>query len=370
MSAERARELGVLIGKGVPGPLNAITDVGGVAVGHSTLIQGEGPLIVGRGPVRTGVTVVQPRVEPLWRAPVFCGFHRLNGNGEMTRLHWIAEAGLLMAPIALTNTHSLGVGRDALIALEVDEHPPGDLYWRLPVVAETWDGVLNDINGSHVTRKHVGEALHRASSGRVKEGNVGGGTGMIAYGFKGGIGTASRLVEIGNQVCVVGVLVQANHGRRERLMVNGIPVGDKIDGSVIPDVMLRARDWEGSGSIVVVVATDAPLLPHQCDRVAGRASLGIGRAGGAGEHFSGDLIVAFSTGNASLTPGDYGEQVPAVSTVSMVAHGHIDGIFDAVIEATEEAILNALLGAETLSGRDGITAHALEPQDLVGALGQ
>ena len=293
----------MVIGRLPPGPHNAITDVAGVRVGHTTIVRGDGPLRVGEGPVRTGVTVVVPSPDP-WGTPAFAGAHRLNGNGELTGLEWIRESGLLTSPIAITNTHSVGVVRDALVALEravAAERGVQAAPWSLPVVGETWDGVLNDIDGFHVRAEHVREAWKAATSGRVAEGNAGGGTGMICHGFKGGIGTASRVLPEEDGGYRVGVLVQANHGRRERVTVAGVPVGERISADVVPLPGPRtAGEPPGAGSIIVVVATDAPLLPHQCARLAQRPALGIGRAGGAGEPSSGDLIVAFATGNGGV----------------------------------------------------------------------
>jgi D-aminopeptidase len=359
----RARDLGIVVGKGVPGPLNAITDVGGVRVGHVTLIDGEGPLVVGRGPIRTGVTVVVP-AESIGSSGLFGGSHRLNGNGEVTGLEWMRESGLLTTPIGLTNTHSVGVVRDALIAAEVGSHPPDEMFWSLPVVAETWDGRLNDVNGMHVRPEHVRRALERAGRGPVAEGNVGGGTGMVCHGFKGGVGSASRVVA--PREFTVGVLVQANHGRRERLAVNGVPVGEHIPHAEVPvpgRPPAGGPSGEGAGSIIVLVATDAPLLPHQCIRLAQRAGLGIARTGGAGENSSGDMFVAFSTANVVPTGDDPADG--SIVEVRMLEDAAIDPLFHAVIEATEEAILNALLGAETMTGRDGVTAHALDERRLV-----
>lgn len=314
------------IGELEPGRRDSIADVG-VRVGHTTLIGGDD--------VRTGVTVVVPPALPL-----FAGAHRLNGNGELTGLEWIRESGLLTTPIGLTNTHSVGVVRDALVAAQVE---PGQEQWHLPVVGETWDGRLNDINGFHVRAEHVQAALASASED-VAQGNVGGGTGMICHGFKGGIGTASRLA--GEHV--VGVLVQANHGRRSRLRIDGAPVGrelgvDRIPGPTPP-----------GGSIIVIVATDAPLLPHQCERVAQRAALGVARTGGAGENSSGDLILCFSTQAVG-------------ETVRMIPNESIDVLFYAAIEATEAAIVNALLAAETMTGR-GTTVHAIDRDALEAVL--
>ena len=271
----RARDLGIEIGRLPSGPANAITDVPGLAVGHTTLIEGED--------VRTGVTVVVPPPTPL-----FAGSHTINGNGELTGLEWIRDSGTLTTPIGLTNTHSVGVVRDALIAAA----QPGEWDWSLPVVGETWDGFLNDINGFHVRPEHVSAALEAAHDGPVEEGSVGGGTGMVCHGFKGGIGTASRVVEDG---WMVGVLVQANHGRRWRLRVNGVPVGERIGPDVVP--LPESGAGEGAGSIIVLIATDAPLLPGQCERVARRAGFGIARTGGMGERSSGDFALCFATGN-------------------------------------------------------------------------
>ena len=410
MRAHRARAVGLFAASGPTGPLNAIVDVGGVAVGHVTHIVGEGPLVVGEGPVRTGVTVVVPRPESAALNPVFAGIGRLNGNGEMTGSHWIEESGLLTSPIALTSTHSVGVVRDALVEVERSQREGSD-WWSLPVVAETWDGLLNDINGAHVSADDVWAALAAASSGPVPEGNVGSGTGMICHGFKGGIGTSSRVVagsvgdaggeaagnaggeaagDAGGEAAgyTVGVLVQANHGSRRRLVIDGFPVGRHLDDSVIP---LPGGDLqEGMGSIISVVATDAPLLPHQCRSLAARTAVGIGRAGGVGEHWSGDLSIAFATGHSDLGRGRLGggrqagssEQVVSPRGRSPDSGGDAPGpcgdlqelpgawpllvdaatlvaLYEATVDATEEAIVNALFAAETMTGRDGITAHAL-----------
>jgi D-aminopeptidase len=349
----------VVIGSGRPGPLNAITDVAGVRVGHVTLIEGDGALRVGAGPVRTGVTVIVPPGE-IWDQPLFAGCHRLNGNGELTGLEWIRESGLLTSPIGLTNTHSVGVVRDALIADQVSQRgPDAGHFWALPVVGETWDGLLNDINGFHVTPEHVGRALSAASAGPVPEGGVGSGTGMVCHGFKGGIGTASRICapELGGHT--VGVLVQANHGRRERLSIDGMPVGQVIGPDEVPIPDAPGAPPCGSGSIIIVVATDAPLLPHQCRRLAQRAGFGVARTGGVGEHTSGDLFLCFATGNRGMTAGELGHDSPVTFPLRMLSDAYITALFDAVVEATEEAIVNALFAATTMTGRDGITAHAL-----------
>jgi D-aminopeptidase len=361
----RARELGIQVGTGVPGPGNEITDVQGVRVGHTTLIQGDGPLEVGRGPVRTGVTVVLPHDGDIWKESLFAGCHRLNGNGELTGLEWVRESGMLTSAIALTSTHSVGVVHDALIAHEVAAGGE-EIFWSLPVVGETWDGLLNDINGFHVKPEHVSQALVSASGGEVAEGSVGGGTGMICHGFKGGIGTASRVVAEQAGGFTVGVLVQANHGRRRRLQVNGVPVGQVIDADEVPVPRLRRRPVpEGAGSIIVVVATDAPLLPNQCDRLAQRAGLGIARTGGLGEHTSGDLFLAFATGNRGLSSGDYEDEEALTQPLRMLSNTYIGPLFEAVVEATEEAIVNAMLQSPTMVGRDGVTAHGLDGARLV-----
>ena len=361
----RARDVPGLELPGEPGHDNAITDVAGVRVGHATLVRGDGALSVGEGPVRTGVTVVVPAARPTWRTPLFAGAHRLNGNGELTGLEWVRESGMLTSPIALTNTHSVGVVRDALVRAQLPDRDPRELFWSLPVVGETWDGLLNDINGQHVAAEHVFEALAAATDGPVEEGAVGGGTGMICHGFKGGIGTASRVVRLRDRIHVVGVLVQANHGRRERLCVAGARVGRYLDAERLP---LPESPAQGGGSVIAVIATDAPLLPHQCERLAQRAGLGIARLGAGGEHFSGDLFIAFATGNAELPTSDYGGESPTLVSVSMLVDAHITEFFDAVADSTEEAVLNALLAAETTTGRDGITAHALTPELLSEAL--
>ena len=363
----RFRDLGLRVGLLDPGELNAITDVPEVRVGATTLLAGEGALDVGHGPVRTGVTVVVPHDE-IAEHPVFAGCQRLNGNGELTGLEWVRESGQLTTPIAITNTHSVGVVRDALVRHDAGRHGDATSYWSLPVVGETYDGALNDINGMHVRPEHVDAALTAATGGPVAEGNVGGGTGMICHEFKGGTGTASRLVD----GWTVGALVQANHGRRERLSVDGVPVGTELPTSAI------ASAWDeeeriaaaGAGSIIVVLATDAPLLPHQLERVAQRAGLGVARAGGGGEHSSGDLFIAFSTANRErLASYKAGGGARAVD-VQMLPDAGITPLFWATIEATEEAILNALVAAETLTGRDGITAHALPHDELVGVMGR
>ncbi len=362
----RARDLGLTIGHLMPGPNDAITDVAGVRVGHSTIVRGTGPLVVGEGPVRTGVTVVCPREGLAREEPAFAGCHRFNGNGEMTGLEWIREAGMLETPVAITNTHSVGVVRDALIAAEFEERT--EEYWCLPVVAETYDGTLNDINGQHVTAEHVREALANARSGLVAEGSVGGGTGMICHEFKGGIGTASRRLAEVDGGWTVGALVQANYGRRYMLRVDGAPLGRVLTTEHIPSPYeTEETPPAGTGSIIVILATDAPLLPIQCDRLARRASIGLGRAGGGCDDASGDIFLAFATGNRGI-PWSGLEGPPATVSLGMVTNEHITPLFYAAAEATEEAILNALLAAGTVTGRDDITAHGLTPDLLLGAL--
>lgn len=357
----KATDLGITVGTLPPGPHNAITDVAGVRVGHTTLIWGDGPLVRGQGPVRTGVTVVIPSEEP-WRNPLFAAPHRLNGNGELTGLEWVRESGALTSFIGLTNTHSLGVVRDALVAHEAALRGPEEEFFALPVVGETWDGVLNDLNGFHVRPEHVAQAIDAATDGDVPEGSVGGGTGMIAHGFKGGIGTSSRVIASTDGSYTVGVLVQANHGTRERFSVNGVSVGAAIElpgdhtaGSALP---------EGSGSIIVIVATDAPLLPHQCRRLAQRSALGIARTGGAGENGSGDLSLCFSTANHGAIPAGFSREAPRTASVEMLSNDRIDPLFYATIEATEEAILNAILASDTMVGINGTIRHGLPHDQL------
>lgn len=365
----RARDHGIIVGDGTPGPHNAITDVAGVKVGHCTLFTGEGPLTVGEGPVRTGVTVILPP-GTIWDEPLFAGAHRLNGNGELTGLEWVRESGLLTSPIGLTNTHSVGVVRDALIGHEVRiRGPHAGHFWGLPVVGETWDGMLNDLNGFHVKAEHAFEAIEAAHDGPVAEGVVGSGTGMICHGFKGGIGTASRVGPEAGGGYTVGVLVQANHGRRERLAVNGVPVGRAIGPDEVPLPADDSGPAPGLGSIIIVVATDAPVLPHQCTRLAQRAGLGVARTGGVGEHTSGDLFICFATGNRGMTAGELGHEDRRTVPLTMLNDSYITALFDAVVEATEEAILNAMLTAETVVGRDGITAHALSGERVAQLLG-
>jgi D-aminopeptidase len=366
----RARELGIEIGVLPSGPNDAITDVGDVRVGHSTIIRGEGPLVAGVGPVRTGVTVVCPREGSARDEPVFAGSHRFNGNGEMTGLEWIREAGALTTPIGITNTHSVGVVRDALIAAEMEERPGADEYWSLPVVAETYDGALNDINGQHVGPEHVREALQNAAAGPVVEGSVGGGTGMICHEFKGGIGTASRRVPDEQGGWTVGALVQANYGSRATLRVDGLPVGRVISKEQVPSPFddEETEQPPGTGSIIVILATDAPLLPIQCDRLVQRATVGLARMGGGLDDGSGDIFLAFATGNRGLPSAVLEGDVPQTVPVRMLPNERMSPLFHAAAEATEAAILSALLSADTVTGRDGVTAHGLEPDMLLAAM--
>lgn len=384
----RARDLGVPF-RGTPGPLNAITDVAGVQVGHSTIVSGGGRLVVGDGPVRTGVTAVLPRGRESFD-PVFAAWFPMNGNGEMTGTTWIDESGFLEGPVLITNTHSVGVVRDAAIRWSRDR---GDSsLWALPVVAETWDGVLNDIDGFHVEPRHAFEALDDATGGPVVEGAVGGGTGMICNGFKGGIGTSSRVLpeEAGGHT--IGVLVQCNYGTRETLRIAGVPVGREIrdlrtcrasdvqatreflrdlsrcpdadGGSPRPDAApadpgsAAPAPWSGRGSIIIVVATDAPLLPHQLERLVKRAALGIGREGSIASHYSGDIFVAFSTANPGAAADD------GSVSLTMLPNERLDPLFRATVQATEEAVTNAMVAAETMTGAGDVRVHALPADRL------
>ena len=375
----RERDLKLPIG-GAPGPLDAITDVAGVEVGHTTLIAGSGKLVVGTGPVRTGVTVIHPRGKAN-ADPVFGAWFTLNGNGEMTGTTWLQESGLLEGPVAITNTHSVGVVRDAIIQWELRQKNALQPWW-LPVVAETYDGGLNDINGFHVKPEHVFAALDGASGGLPKEGVVGGGTGMVCHGFKGGIGTASRKLLIDQGGYTLGVLVQCNYGVRRDLRIAGVPVGEEIsdlEGCIAnndplpPDSPRRRCDARPSGdaiaeppeqgSIIVVIATDAPLLPHQLKRIATRASLGIGRQGGFGGNSSGDIFIAFSTANARAWFDDQ-----PVKDLKMLPNDRITPLFQATAQATEAAITNALLAAETTTGANDLRIYAMPVDRMLAAL--
>lgn len=362
-------DLGVKIGALEHGPMNAITDVDGVRVGHSTLIAGDGALQVGHGPVRTGVTVILPREGSPRDQPLFAGAFTLSGNGEFTGLEWIRESGLVTTPIALTNTHSVGVVRDAIVRHERHHLPSSALSWSMPAVAETFDGILNDIDGQHVKPEHVFAAIAAAANGPVAEGNIGGGTGMICHGFKGGIGTSSRRITSESGGWTVATLVQANYGRRRDLRVNGIPVGALIPTSEVPvPTPVDTRAPPGSGSIIAVTATNAPLLPEQCRQLAARAAIGLARAGGGTSLASGDIFLAFATGNREIPPEDYGTAAPVTFALEAVPHQKMAPLLEAAADSTEEAILNAILAAETMVGRDGITAYGLDPDRLLAAI--
>ena len=363
---ERGRDLGIPF-EGTTGPLNAITDVAGVEVGHRTLLAGSGNLVVGKGPVRTGVTAVFPRGRDS-NDPVFAGWFTMNGNGEMTGTTWVEESGFLWGPVMITNTHSVGVVRDAVIEWVVRAGRMQSDEWSLPVVAETWDGGLNDINGFHVTKQDAWAAMDSARGGPVVEGSVGGGTGMVCNQFKGGIGTSSRRLEAADGGYTVGVLVQCNYGRRRYLRIAGAPVGQEIADLMPcrapcsgPRSGVAAAIPPDVGSIIIVVATDAPLLPHQLKRLARRAGLGVGRLGGVASNSSGDIFIAFSTANARASRDS------GLAQVSMVSNDQITPLFEATVQATEEAIVNAMLAARTMTGADDLMVYAL-PHDRLRAV--
>jgi len=363
---ERARDLGIPF-DGTPGKFNAITDVPGVEVGYATLISGEGKLERGKGPIRTGVTAILPRGLGEMNDSVFAGYFLLNGNGEMTGTAWVEESGFLEGPIVLTNTHSVGVARDAVIAWRLAHGGPDaeGFAWSLPIVAETWDGWLNDVDGFHVKPEHIARAIETAHGGAIEEGSVGGGTGMICYEFKGGTGTASRAVSFPvaavadrgsskEKQFTVGVLVQANCGRRPQLTIRGLPIGKEIPGSVF--------NQQETGSIIIVVATDAPLLPHQLKRLARRAALGLAQTGSVSGNGSGDLFIAFSTANPHAA-----DSSPPTRTIETMPNDLMDPLFTATVEATEEAIINALVDNHDMTGRDNHKVEAL-PHDRLRAL--
>jgi D-aminopeptidase len=358
-STVRARDLGVPF-DGVPGPLNAITDVAGVTVGHTTVIE---DLDNGRA-VRTGVTAVLPRGRASFDQPVFAGTFALNGNGEMTGAIWVEESGMLEGPVMITNTHSVGVVRDAVIQWRVASGGADDsgYWWSLPVVGETWDGYLNDINGFHVDPEHAFSALDNAAGGPVAEGSVGGGTGMICHEFKGGIGTSSRVVRGSDGTFTLGVLVQANYGIRDLLRIAGVPVGRHLREHLVetdPALALRGHPPPGeTGSIIIVIATDAPLLPHQLKRLARRGSLGIARSGGIASNGSGDIFIAFSTANPDAN------QAGPVTKVAMMSNDNMTGLFQATVEATEEAVINAMVAARDMTGDRGHLVKALPHDEL------
>lgn len=341
----RGRAIGLPL-LGTPGALNALTDVAGVEVGHRTLVRGSGPLIVGEGPVRTGVTAIHPRGRENPGRPVFAGVHSMNGNGEMTGFVWIEEAGRTELPIVLTNTHSVGLARDAVVKWMVKTKARRMSPWMLPVAAETYDGYLSDIDGFHVTDEDVFQALEDARGGPLEEGSVGGGTGMVCYEWKGGIGTSSRLVSLGQTPGVVGALVQANFGRREQCHIAGLPIGRWLKAG--------APGLPEQGSIIVVIGTDVPLMPHQLRRVAKRAALGVGRSGAIAGHGSGDIFLAFSTGNPDFF-AEGAEPRPCLA----VPDDALNPVFEAVIQSVDEAILNALVANADMTGRDDRTIQAM-----------
>lgn len=355
----RARAFGLPM-PGTPGPHNAITDVPGVQVGYTTLISGDGPLRPGAGPVRTGVTAILPRGREGFLDPCAAGIYSFNGNGEMTGSHWIAETGALTLPVLITNTHAVGACHRGAIDWSLRERP-GAPEWMLPVVAETWDGYLNDIGGDHVRPEHAVAAIDAAAGGPVEEGSAGGGTGMNCYDFKGGSGTSSRVVEYGPDSYTVAAFLQANFGSRRQLTVCGVPVGaDLADDNPIEDT-----DWlapPGAGSVIVVIGTDAPLLPGQCTALARRVPLGLSRTGTFGGHSSGDIFLAFSTANPGAMSAGFAAGEPGYDTLRFVPWNRIDPFYEAVVQAVEEAVLNALLAARTMIGRDGHRSPAL-PHD-------
>jgi len=354
----RARDIGIPF-EGTPGKYNAITDVKGVEVGFSTIIEGEGKNIIGKGPARTGVTAIFPRGQS--NVPVYANWYTLNGNGEMTGTTWVTESGFLETPIMITNTNSVGVCRDAMLKWFLQKNwIKEDGWYTYPVVAETWDGVLNDIYGFHVTEANAFEALNTAKNGPVQEGNIGGGTGMRCLGFKGGTGTASRLIRIGDSTYTIGVLVQSNFGQKKNLTIAGVPIGIELKDTLnsVVHKLAQSHYQEGDGSIIVVLATDAPLLPHQLKRIAQRIALGVGKVGGRGENGSGDIFIAFSTAN----PGAFNRQ--KVVNVKQFPNDQINPLFEGTVQAVEEAIINAMIAAETMTGVNGNTTYAL-PHDKV-----
>ena len=357
----RARDLGVPF-SGTTGKFNAITDVKGVEVGYSTLIEGEGENNVGEGPVRTGVTAIFPRGKAKKFSPVYANWYSLNGNGEMTGTTWVTESGFLETPIMITNTNSVGVVRDAVLKWYVDTDWYGgeDWWYTYPVVAETYDGFLNDIYGFHVKEENVLEAIKNSSSGQIAEGNVGGGTGMMCLGFKGGTGTASRVLKIKDSTYTIGVLVQSNFGSKKNLSIAGVPVGIELKDTLNYkfNAPPKSRRQEGDGSIIVVLATDAPLLPHQLKRIAQRIPLGIGVVGGRGSNGSGDIFLAFSTANENAFNRD------ETATVITMSNDQLTPIFEATVQSVEEAIINAMIAAETMEGINSNKAYAL-PHDLL-----
>ena len=362
-SKPRARDLGLPF-NGIPGKFNAITDIPGVAVGFSTLIQGEGEVEIGKGPIRTGVTVILPRGKCDTPGPIWAGHFNLNGNGEMTGTHWINEAGYFISPICITNTHSVGIAHHATVGWMIDQYQ--DFFqrghaWAMPVVAETYDGLTNDINGRHVKEKHVLAALNSADSGPVPEGNVGGGTGMLTFEFKGGTGTSSRVVKIGADEYAIGVLVQSNFGSRKDLNILGVPVGKHwSENAVFSEITGRE-----TGSIIVIIGTDLPLLPIQLRRIAKRAAIGIGRTGTPGGNYSGDIFLAFSIANEIELPSMVAEQ-PVKYALNYINDHYFDDIYGAAVQAVEEAIINAMIAAESMTTIKpaGFTVEAIDHNRL------
>ncbi|WP_336914360.1 P1 family peptidase [Runella sp.] len=356
----RARDIGIPF-EGTTGKFNAITDVKGVEVGYSTIISGQGKNIRGKGPVRTGVTAILPRGRN--NNPVYANWYSLNGNGEMTGTTWITESGFLETPIMITNTNSVGVVRDAVLKWFVEtKWYKEDFWYTYPVVAETYDGFLNDIYGFHVKENHAYEALNTAKSGLLQEGNVGGGTGMMCLGFKGGTGTSSRVVKIKDSTYTVGVLVQSNFGGKKNFTIAGVPVGQELKDTLNYEFKAPPSYQPGDGSIIIVVATDAPLLPHQLKRIAARVPIGVGKMGGRGENGSGDIFIAFSTANPTAFQRD------KFTKVDQLPNDLINPLFEATVQATEEAITNAMVAAETMEGINGNKAYALPHKKVMEVL--
>ena len=365
----RARDLGLPF-DGVTGEFNAITDVVGVEVGFTTLIEGEGAVEVGRGPIRTGVTAILPRGKRKMPSPIWAGQFNLNGNGEMTGTHWINEAGYFISPICITNTHSVGIAHHGTVGWMIDQYPGffrDDHAWAMPVIAETYDGLTNDICGRHVKEEHVLNALNSAAAGLVAEGNVGGGTGMITYEFKGGTGTSSRRVKIGSDEYTIGVLVQSNFGSRKDLKILGVPVGQNWpENAVISEI-----NQHETGSIIVIIGTDLPLLPIQLRRMAKRAAIGIGRTGTPGGNYSGDIFLAFSVANDLAWPGMHGEQ-PVSFMLDFINDHFFDDIYRAIVQGVEEAVVNAMIAAESMTTvkPEGYTLKAIDHSRLQQIMGQ
>jgi len=365
----RARDLGLPF-EGETGEINAITDVAGVEVGFTTLIRGDGPVEVGQGPIRTGVTAILPRGKRDKPGPIWAGQYTLNGNGEMTGIHWIHEAGYFISPICITNTHSVGMVHHAAVGWMIDQYPEffiNDHAWAMPVVAETYDGLTNDICGRHVNEEHVRQALDNAASGVVAEGNVGGGTGMITFEFKGGTGSSSRRITLGSEEYTVGILVQSNFGSRQDFTILGVPVGKHWP----EDAVMREINRHETGSIIVIIGTDIPMLPHQLRRVAKRAAIGIGRTGTPGGNSSGDIFLAFSTANDLDWPSMHGKQ-PADYALDFINDHLFDDIYRAVVQAIEEAVVNALIAAESMTTVKpaGYTLKAIDHERLIKIMSQ